>query len=123
MNLITQPTTLTRNRRQAIKILSLQALTRDNNSLKSFHWEALCQTDQQPKGQMWQTKLFQVELLAIQISLYLDSNTTISLIPILDMAWTLEAQTSKHLEESILTSLPLITILKDTLSLTWTKIR
>ena len=123
MNLTTQLTTLTRNRRQAIKILSPLALTRDNNNLKSLHWEALCQTDQQPKEQMWQTKLSQVELLAIQISLYLDSNTTISSIPILDMAWTLEELTSKHLEESILTSLPLITILKDTLSLTWTKIR
>ena len=123
MNLTTQLTTLTRNRRQAIKILSPLALTRDNNNLKSFHWEALCQTDQQPKEQMWQTKLSQVELLAIQISLYLDSNTTISSIPILDMAWTLEELTSKHLEESILTSLPLITILKDTLSLTWTKIK
>ena len=52
MNLTTQLTTLTRNRRQAIKILSPLALTRDNNNLQSFHWEALCQTDQQPKGQM-----------------------------------------------------------------------
>jgi hypothetical protein len=64
-----------------------------------------------------------VELLAIQISPYLDSNTTISSTPIQDMEWTLEELTSKHLEESILTSLPLITILKDTLSLTLTKIR
>ena len=109
----------TPNLRQASRMLNLWVLTKDN--LKPLQWEVLCLIGRQLKEQILRTKLLQEEHLATQISPCLVSNTTTSSIQTLVMGWTLEELTSRHLEESILISLPLTTTHKDTHSLTWTE--